>query len=123
MGDCAPIEQNIPLPYGSREKGETPEQGQKRKYPEVDLKNGDTIRAGETVLSVKIECNKAVGPVLCAQCGKDVTGEIGGRREGSYICQACRQSMEMDPAQILRDMLAKKAGKPTTAKPMAPTRP
>ncbi len=97
---------------GSREKGETPEQGQKRKYPEVDLKDGDTIRAGETVLSVKIECNKAVGPVLCAQCGKDVATEIGGRQVGSYICQACRQSMEMDPAQILRDMLAKKAGKP-----------
>ena len=97
---------------GSREKGETPEQGQKRKYPEVDLKDGDTIRAGETVLSVKIESDKAVGPVLCAQCGKDVAGEIGGRREGSYICQACRQSMEMDPVQILRDMLAKQDGKP-----------
>lgn len=97
---------------GSREKGETPEQGQKRKYPEVDLKDGDTIRAGETVLSVKIECEKADGPVLCTQCGKDVATEIGGRQVGSYICQACRQSMEMDPAQILRDMLAKKAGKP-----------
>lgn len=97
---------------GSREKGETPEQGQKRKYAEVDLKDGDTIRAGETVLSVKIESEKAAGPVLCAQCGKDVVGEIGGRQEGSYICQACRQSMEIDPAQILRDMLAKKAGNP-----------
>ncbi len=97
---------------GSREKGETPEQGQKRKYPEVDLKDGDTIRAGNTVFSVKIECEKAGGPILCAQCGKDVTAEMGGRQVGSYICQACRQSMEMDPAQILRDMLAKEDGKP-----------
>lgn len=97
---------------GSREKGETPEQGQKRKYPEVDLKDGDTIQAGDTVFSVKIECEEAAGPVVCAQCGKDVAGEIGGRQVGSYICQACRQSMEMDPAQILRDMLAKEAGKP-----------
>ena len=97
---------------GSREKGETPEQGQKRKYPEVDLKDGDSIRAGDTVFSVKIECEKAAGPVLCGQCGKDVTSEMGGRQVGSYICQACRQSMEMDPAQILRDMLDKEAGKP-----------
>ena len=97
---------------GSREKGETPEQGQKRKYPEVDLKDGDTIRAGDTMFSVNIERVAAAGPVVCAQCGKDVAGEIGGRKVGSYICQACRQSMEMDPAQILRDMLAKEAGKP-----------
>jgi len=97
---------------GNREKGETPEQGQKRKYPEVDLKGGDTIRAGDTVFSVKIEREEAAGPLVCAQCGKDVAGEIGGRQVGSYICQACRQSMELDPAQILRDMLAKDAGKP-----------
>ena len=97
---------------GSREKGETPEQGQKRKYPEVDLKDGDTIQAGDTVFSVKIEREEAAGPVVCAQCGKDVAEEIGGRKVGSYICQACRQSIEMDPAQILRDMLAKEAGKP-----------
>lgn len=97
---------------GRREKGETPEQGQKRKYPEVDLKDGDKIRAGKTLFSVKIEREEAAGPVLCAQCGKDVVAEMGGRQVGSYICQACRQSIEMDPAQILRDMLAKEAGKP-----------
>ena len=34
---------------GSRRAGETPEQGQKRPYPEVDLKDGDEIKAGETV--------------------------------------------------------------------------
>ena len=44
---------------GSRAKGETPEQGQKRKYSEVDLKDGDTIRAGDTVFSVKIEREEA----------------------------------------------------------------
>ncbi len=97
---------------GSREKGETPEQGQKRKYPEVELKDGDVVQAGQTVFSVKMEFERATGPILCAQCGKDVAEEIGGRQVGSFICQACRQSMEMDPAQVLRDMLAKEAGKP-----------
>jgi hypothetical protein len=96
---------------GSRDKGETPEQGQKRKYPEVDLKDGDVIKVGQTVLAVKIEAEQAVGPVLCARCGKDVAEEMGGRRQGAYICLACRQSIEVDPAQILMDMLAKAVGK------------
>lgn len=96
---------------GSREKGETPEQGQKRKYPEVALKDGDVIKVGQTVLSVKIEAEQSVGPVLCARCGKDVAEEMGGRRQGAYICLACRQSIEVDPAQILMDMLAKAEGK------------
>ncbi len=96
---------------GSREKGETPEQGQKRKYLEVDLKDGDVIKVGQTVLSVKIEAEKAAGPVLCARCGKDVAEEMGGRKQGDYICLACRQSIEVDPAQILMDMLAKAEGK------------
>ena len=96
---------------GSREKGETPEQGQRRKYPELDLKDGDVIKVGRTVLSVKIEAEKATGPVLCARCGKDVAEEMGGRKQGAYICLACRQSIEVDPAQILMDMLAKAEGK------------
>ena len=96
---------------GSRGKGETPEQGQKRKYSEVDLKDGDVLKVGQTVLTVKIEAEQAQGPILCGRCGKDVAGEVGGKRLGAYICLACRQSIEVDPAQILLDMLAKAEGK------------
>ncbi len=96
---------------GSREKGETPEQGQKRKYPEVDLKDGDILKVGQTLLAVKIEAEQAPGPVFCACCGKDVVEEMGGRRQGAYICLACRQSIEVDPAQILMEMLAKAEGR------------
>jgi hypothetical protein len=46
---------------GGRKTGETPEQGAKRAYPEVDLKHGDTIRVGRTVLSVGIELTIAKG--------------------------------------------------------------
>lgn len=97
---------------GSREKGETPEQGQKREYPELDLKDGDVITVGQTVMTVTIEAEKAIGPILCGRCGKDVASEIGGRKQGAYICLACRQSIEMDPAQILMEVLGKKAGSP-----------
>src|SRR5207253_10181023 len=41
--------------FGAREKGETPEQGGKRRYPEVALKNGDRIQVGRTELEVSIE--------------------------------------------------------------------
>ena len=34
--------------------GESPEQGAKRQYPAVDLKNGDIIEAGQTTISVAI---------------------------------------------------------------------
>ncbi len=97
---------------GGREKGETPEEGQKRKYPELDLKDGDVIKVGQTVLTVKIEAEAAKGPILCDRCGKDVAEEIGGRKQGAYICLACRQSIEMDPAQVLMEVLGKKDGSP-----------
>lgn len=96
---------------GSREKGESPEQGQKRKYPEVDLKDGDVIRVGQTTLSVKIEADKYVAPLLCDRCSRDVSKEMGGRKPGAYICFACRKSIEVDPAQILRAALARTEAK------------
>jgi pSer/pThr/pTyr-binding forkhead associated (FHA) protein len=40
---------------GGRNKGETPEEGIKRKYPEVDLNHGDRIRVGDTIMAVTIE--------------------------------------------------------------------
>lgn len=40
---------------GARKAGETPEQGAKRRYPEVSLKHGDRIKVGRTELEVSIE--------------------------------------------------------------------
>ncbi len=44
---------------GGRKKGENPEEGAKRKYPEVDLNDGDRIRVGDTTMAVAIEQAKA----------------------------------------------------------------
>ena len=41
--------------HGGRKEGETPEQGAKRKYPEVQLKHGDRIQSGDTVLEVGVQ--------------------------------------------------------------------
>lgn len=46
--------------FGAREKGETPERGAKRRYPEVTLKHGDRIKVGQTELEVSIEQPKEV---------------------------------------------------------------
>ena len=92
---------------GSREKGETPEQGQRRKHDEVDLKDGDILKVGQTQLSVKIVTPVGNGPLLCSRCGKDVGAEAGARRAGAYICLVCRQSIQIDPAAALLEMLAK----------------
>ena len=104
---------------GSRAKGETPEQGQQRKYPEVDLKDGDTLKAGQTEFAVKIVCAAGKGALLCSRCGKDVQAEVGGRRDGDYICLACRQSLQIDPAAALLEMLAKDDAKKAGATPKA----
>ncbi|TSA31658.1 MAG: FHA domain-containing protein [Verrucomicrobiaceae bacterium] len=40
--------------YGARKAGESPEEGAKRQYPTVDLKNGDIIEVGKTTISVAI---------------------------------------------------------------------
>jgi hypothetical protein len=50
---------------GARKAGESPEEGAKREYPTVDLKNGDTIEVGQTTISVIIA--KQVGqPIVQA---------------------------------------------------------
>jgi len=132
--------------YGSRRVGETPEEGAKRTYPEVDLKDEDKIVVGETVLKVTIEVpaaccdcdntisekdrkkcawigntficadckqrllasgepSKALKPVRCQECGRDVSAEIGNARVGDYICNSCRRKIEADPKEILIQLL------------------
>jgi eukaryotic-like serine/threonine-protein kinase len=97
---------------GRREKGESPEQGQKRSYPDVELRQGDTIAVGQSMMSVAIEADQADGPILCGRCGKDAADEIGNRKQGDYICLTCRESLQVDPAQVLMDMVQKKANVP-----------
>ncbi len=92
---------------GSREQGETPEQGQRHQYQEVDLKDGDEIKVGQIVLAVKVEkAARVPGPVLCRRCGKDVRAEVGAGRVGDYICAECLKSIENDPVAQLVKMMA-----------------
>jgi eukaryotic-like serine/threonine-protein kinase len=48
---------------GGRQEGESPEEGARRAYPEVTLKQGDRIQVGDTTLEVHIQqAAKQAGP-------------------------------------------------------------
>jgi len=88
--------------YGGREKDETPEEGARRQYPQVDLHDGDEITVGKTVFLVSVEvAAQPADPVRCQRCGRDVSVEVGSGRQGDYVCDACRQQVEADPEALL----------------------
>ena len=60
---------------GGREKGETPEQGAKRAYPNIDLKHGDQIQVGQTRIEVRIQNDPAAGPQVDAALSE---GDLSG---------------------------------------------
>jgi len=93
--------------YGGREPGETPEEGARRDYPQVDLRDGDEIRVGENVLKVQIELE-----AVCCECGKAIAERDRERCAwvgGTFICGTCRE-------KVL------KAGKPAAPKAPKPKR-
>jgi tRNA A-37 threonylcarbamoyl transferase component Bud32 len=101
--------------FGSREKGETPEEGAKRKHPEVDLKDGDRIRVGDTILLIRLE-----GPGVCCQCNREIADAdrqkcawIGG----TFICVSCKEKLaaSAQPAKKPEPVRCKKCGKDVSA--------
>jgi len=75
------------IKYGSRERHETPEQGSQRQYPEVDLKDGDEIKVGETVIKLEVDL-----AAYCISCGNEIpkswiaNQKIAG---DALICEKC----------------------------------
>lgn len=77
--------------HGGREKGETPEEGAKRRYPDIELKDGDKLQVGNTLLAVRIEV-----PMFCCECGKEITGKAREDCRGpsdTYLCPACKRQL------------------------------
>ncbi|MBW1710012.1 MAG: FHA domain-containing protein [Deltaproteobacteria bacterium] len=74
---------------GQRKEDQSPEDVDKNAFPEHDLKDGDEIELGNTVLRVEIE------PVaVCLNCGKDIPEDKKDSLrldEGTYRCESCRQ--------------------------------
>jgi DNA-directed RNA polymerase subunit RPC12/RpoP len=77
--------------YGGREIHETPEEAVRRKFPEVDLKEGDLIRVGDTIIKVGMEI-----PAICCECGHDIADydrEKCAWIGDTYICTVCKQKL------------------------------
>ncbi len=88
---------------GSRLKSESPEEGARRNYPQVDLKDGDVIKTGDTCFQVKTIVEKSIKqPVHCQRCGRDVTAQIGTDRDGEFLCGNCIKELEANPDVILQ---------------------
>jgi eukaryotic-like serine/threonine-protein kinase len=92
--------------YGGREKHETPEEGARRQYPQVDLHDGDTIKVGKTAFQVRVEAiTLPAREVRCQRCGKELPTAAGQAGSGAMLCEQCRQSASQDPLLLLQTLL------------------
>lgn len=92
---------------GARKKGETPEQGAQERHPDVDLKDGDKIKAGETILVVRVHA-----PACCGDCGVEIP-ELQKQHckwASGYLCDVCLEKLPVK-AKPERKLDAARCGK------------
>jgi serine/threonine-protein kinase len=71
---------------GQRDKNLARKDALKAAFPEHDLKDGDTIRIGSTVMCVIVTIS-----LTCSICGKESNGQEDALPEdGSYVCMVCK---------------------------------
>ena len=86
------------IKYGGRKESETPEDAAKKTFPQVALKDKDSIRVGHTVFTVQIEA-----PLVCCVCCIDIPPnfkKICCWNDNKYICPECREKVESDKTQL-----------------------
>ena len=96
---------------GGREKGETPEDASGRQFPEIDLKDNDSIRVGKTTINVRIET-----PATCGDCGAEIPDSEGTQvewKQAATFCAACRskQAPGHRPPTVLESVRCQQCGK------------
>src|SRR5512139_1004490 len=75
--------------HGGRRSGESPEDAALRGTAEVDLRDGDEVRVGATVIRVEVSA-----PPACTDCGRPIAEAERERCAwvgGQYLCEACRR--------------------------------
>ena len=75
--------------HGGRLARQSPEEAAAGDRADVDLRDGDEIRVGATIIRVAVSA-----PPACSDCGRPI---LDGERErcgwvgGAYLCEACRR--------------------------------
>ncbi len=93
---------------GGRRPGESPEQAAALAVESIDLRHGDEIRVGATVIRVSVE-----GGERCAACNRPIADgerERCGWLDGTYLCAACRTDADTQNAAAAAVLLARAAG-------------
>ncbi len=109
------------IKYGGRERGETPEQGVLHKHPDVDLKDGDEIKVGDTVMKLDVEI-----AVYCVSCGGEINPswlENHDHKGSVHLCETCFREQERKaqearkpvPLPKPKPVLCQKCGKDVSA--------
>ena len=80
--------------YGGRQRHETPEYGTNRTFVQVDLHDGDEVRAGQTIFRVQVEApTRRPNLGICLHCREKISLEDSD----DDICATCKQGLQDDP--------------------------
>jgi hypothetical protein len=86
--------------YGGRGKYETPAEGAGRTSAQIDLHDGDEIRAGKTTFQVRVETARIHKSRRCLKCYERISIEDGEGGQDDNICKICRQEQVRDSSQM-----------------------
>lgn len=106
--------------YGGRQRHETPEQGALHQYPEVDLKDGDEIKVGETIMQIEVNLAQ-----YCISCGSELSKNWAEKRIAAgeaLLCEKClleqerkaREEQKPPPPPKPKPVYCQKCGKDVT---------
>jgi hypothetical protein len=88
--------------YGARGKHETPEESGGRTFVQIDLHDGDEIKAGQTTLRVRVEATRSLKSRQCLMCHEWINVAVGESEQDSNICAACLEvQAQNDPGPLL----------------------
>jgi hypothetical protein len=78
-----------------RPEGMDRDEAMKQRFSERPLQDGDELRLceyGAAVFRVTVTSPPTCEIPICARCGRDVTGQAGANRPGTFLCAECHQN-------------------------------
>lgn len=76
------------MKIGQREEHQSPHDVSDARFPEYDLKDGDRVQLGKTVLEVGVHV-----PITCGGCAAELPNSTPAAPTGGYLCERCQVSI------------------------------